>query len=70
MLPTSLLLLIHLHLLNFPSTDALNYDEKLFDPKTRGIRERVSTMEDVSYFLVGKVEGYISAKKVRGQYND
>ncbi|KIM38389.1 hypothetical protein M413DRAFT_447859 [Hebeloma cylindrosporum] len=29
----------------------------MFNPRTRGLRERVKTMEDVAYFLVRKIEG-------------
>lgn len=67
-LPCPLVLFIHLHLLHFSPKEGPGYDERLFDPKTRGIRERMTAMEDVSYFLVAKIEGSIaSAKKVRKQ---
>lgn len=55
-LPNSLLILVHLHLLNYPLKDASGYDDRLFDPMLRGIRERTKAMEDISYFLVGQVE--------------
>ncbi|KAI0675986.1 hypothetical protein C8Q78DRAFT_1007502 [Trametes maxima] len=54
-LPTTLLIILHLHLLDFPLQDASGYDERLFD-STRGMRERNKAMEDISYFLVGKIE--------------
>lgn len=56
-LPTSLLLLVHLHLLEYPNAKSSEFDENLFNPRTRGLRERAKTMEDIAYFLVGKIEG-------------
>ncbi|CCM02621.1 uncharacterized protein FIBRA_04724 [Fibroporia radiculosa] len=56
-LPYSLLILVHLHLLNYPLKDASGYDDRLFDPTRGGIRERTRAMEDICYFLVGQVEG-------------
>ena len=55
-LPNGLLIILHLHLLNYPLQDAAGYDERLFDP-SRGMRERNKAMEDISYFLVGRIEG-------------
>ena len=57
LLPDSLLLLVHLHLLNFPLKDAAGYDEQLFDPSINDFRKRTKAMEDICYFLVGKVQG-------------
>ncbi|KAI0664399.1 hypothetical protein C8Q70DRAFT_234350 [Cubamyces menziesii] len=54
-LPNGLLIILHLHLLDYPLHDATGYDERLFDP-TRGMRERNKAMEDISYFLVAKIE--------------
>ncbi|OJT12315.1 hypothetical protein TRAPUB_11142 [Trametes pubescens] len=54
-LPNGLLIILHLHLLNYPLQDATGYDERLFDA-ARGMRERNKAMEDISYFLVGKIE--------------
>ncbi|KAI0630760.1 hypothetical protein C8Q77DRAFT_1135077 [Trametes polyzona] len=54
-LPNGLLIILHLHLLDFPLQDATGYDERLFDP-ARGMRERNKAMEDICYFLVGKIE--------------
>ncbi|KAI0642389.1 hypothetical protein C8Q79DRAFT_1121778 [Trametes meyenii] len=54
-LPNALLIILHLHLLDFPLQDASGYDERLFD-SARGMRERNKAMEDISYFLVGKIE--------------
>ena len=55
-LPNGLLIILHLHLLNFPLHDASGYDERLFH-HTRGMRDRNKAMEDITYFLVGKLEG-------------
>ena len=55
-LPLPLLLLIHIHLLGYPHADEPEYDEHVFDVKMRGLRDRTKTMEDLSYFLVGKIE--------------
>ncbi|KAI0831939.1 hypothetical protein BC628DRAFT_569953 [Trametes gibbosa] len=54
-LPNGLLIILHLHLLDYPLQDATGYDERLFD-STRGMRERNKATEDISYFLVGKIE--------------
>jgi hypothetical protein len=56
-LPIPLILLVHLHLLEYPSADNSEYDQNLFDPNVRGLRDRTKSMEDMCYFLVGKVEG-------------
>ena len=64
-LPFSLILLVDLHLLHFPLNDSVNYDENLFNPHKRGIGERSRFLEDISFFLVSKIEGSkSSAKKV------
>lgn len=55
-LPNTLLIILHLHLLNFPLQDASGYDERLFH-HTRGMRDRNKAMEDITYFLVSKLEG-------------
>ena len=55
-LPTGLLIILHLHLLDYPLQDATGYDERLFH-HTRGMRERNKAMEDITYFLVWKLEG-------------
>ncbi|KAI1796729.1 hypothetical protein LXA43DRAFT_1177865 [Ganoderma leucocontextum] len=55
-LPNGLLIILHLHLLNFPLQNAGGYDERLFH-RTRGTRERNKAMEDITYFLVGRLEG-------------
>ncbi len=55
-LPNGLLIILHLHLLNYPLQDATGYDERLFDP-SRGMRDRSKAMEDITHFLVGKIEG-------------
>ncbi|KAH9992724.1 hypothetical protein BJV74DRAFT_393505 [Russula compacta] len=55
-LPLPLLLLIHIHLLGYPHADEPEYDEHVFNVKMRGLRDRTKTMEDLCYFLVGKIE--------------
>jgi hypothetical protein len=55
-LPLPLLLLIHIHLLGYPRADEPEYDEHVFNVKLRGLRDRIKTMEDLCYFLVGKIE--------------
>ncbi|KAL1685098.1 hypothetical protein GGG16DRAFT_129608 [Schizophyllum commune] len=55
-LPPSLILLVHLHLLEYPHADRSEYDHNVFNPKTRGLKDRTKTMEDISYFLVRKLE--------------
>jgi hypothetical protein len=55
-LPLPLLLLINLHILNFPYANNSEYDRSLFDPRVRGLRERTKSMEDICYFLVGIIE--------------
>jgi hypothetical protein len=56
LLPLPLLLLIHIHLLGYPHADEPEYDEHVFNVKARGLRDRTKTMEDLCYFLVGKIE--------------
>ncbi|KAK7031836.1 hypothetical protein R3P38DRAFT_2925834 [Favolaschia claudopus] len=56
-LPIPLILLIHLHLLQYPQANKPEYDHNLFDPRVRGLRDRTKTMEDLCYFLVGRIEG-------------
>ncbi|KAH9967442.1 hypothetical protein BC827DRAFT_1174206 [Russula dissimulans] len=55
-LPLPLVLLVHIHLLGYPHADEPEYDQHVFDAKTRGLRDRTKTMEELSYFLVGKIE--------------
>src|SRR5712675_2367656 len=55
-LPLPLLLLVHIHLLGYPHADEPEYDQHVFDAKTRGLRDRTKTLEELSYFLVGKIE--------------
>ena len=58
-IPNALLIVLHLHLLGFPLEDgaAAGYDERLFDARARGMRERAKALEDIAFFLVGRVEG-------------
>ena len=64
-LPLPLLLLIHIHLLGYPRADEPEYDEHVFNVKLRGLRDRIKTMEDLCYFLVGKIESKPRLKSVR-----
>ena len=63
-LPLSIVLLIHIHLLQYPHANSPEYDDHVFDPKTRGLKDRMKTMEDLTYFLVGKVEGKSALRSV------
>lgn len=63
-LPVSLLQLVHLHLLEYPLANNPEYDQDLFNPNLRGLRDRTKSMEDVCYFLVGKVEGRKESAKL------
>ena len=56
-LPHTLLILVHLHLLDYPLNISSSYDERLFDPTRTSLRERTKALEDIAYFLVGKLEG-------------
>lgn len=62
-LPLPLIQLIHLHLLEYPLANNPEYDQSLFDPAVRGLKDRTKSMEDVCFFLVGKVEGRREAAK-------
>lgn len=65
-LPLSLILLIHLHILQFPQINKPEYDLKMFDASKRGLRERSRLMEDICFFLVSKLlGGKEKAKRVR-----
>ncbi|KAK0434653.1 hypothetical protein EV421DRAFT_1839637 [Armillaria borealis] len=55
-LPLPLLLLIHLHILEYPHVNDPEYDINVFNPRTRGLRDRARSMQDIFYFLVGKIE--------------
>jgi hypothetical protein len=56
----SLLLLVHLYILHYPSVNAPEYDHDLFNPRVRGLRHRTKTMQDIAYFLVAQIEGVAS----------
>ncbi|KAJ6504482.1 hypothetical protein DFH09DRAFT_1201236 [Mycena vulgaris] len=56
-LPAALMLLIHLHILQYPHANKPEYDHSIFDLRVRGLRDRTRTMEDVCYFLVARIEG-------------
>ena len=71
-LPNPLILLIHLHILEYPNANNPEYDLNIFNSRVRGLRERVKLMEDISYFLVGRVEGGKSGAKTvsKKRYSD
>ena len=56
-LPNALILLVHLHILEYPRANRAEYDYDMFNTHKRGLRERSTTMEDIAYFLIGKLEG-------------
>lgn len=56
-LPLPLILLIHLHILEYPHANKPEYDHNIFNSRVRGLRDRTKLMEDICYFLVGKLEG-------------
>lgn len=62
-LPLSLILLIHLHILNYPRANEPQYDNHLFDGRLKGLKDRVKMMEDICYFLTSQLE--TSARNVR-----
>ncbi|KAK0457824.1 uncharacterized protein EV420DRAFT_1309540 [Desarmillaria tabescens] len=55
-LPLPLLLLIHLHILEYPHVNDPEYDINVFNSRTRGLRDRTRSTQDIFYFLVGKIE--------------
>ncbi|KAK0488666.1 hypothetical protein IW261DRAFT_1440886 [Armillaria novae-zelandiae] len=55
-LPLPLLLLIHLHILEYPHVNDPEYDINVFNAGMRGLRDRARSMQDIFYFLVGKIE--------------
>ena|ERR1700731_4557422 len=63
-LPLSLLLLVHLHILEFAYVNSSEYDHNVFNPHVRSLSERTKSMEDVCYFLVGKLERRAQLKQV------
>ncbi|KAJ7648234.1 hypothetical protein DFH06DRAFT_1095677 [Mycena polygramma] len=67
-LPVPLVLLIHLHLLQYPHANKPEYDHNVFDARVRGLRERTRTMEDVCYFLASRIEGKDRVHKVIPTY--
>ncbi|KAJ7173356.1 hypothetical protein C8R46DRAFT_1189658 [Mycena filopes] len=68
-LPNPLVLLIHLHLLQYPHANKPEYDHNLFDARVRGLRDRTRTMEDICYFLITRIEGSKErARKVIATY--
>ncbi|KAJ7773613.1 hypothetical protein DFH07DRAFT_801257 [Mycena maculata] len=67
-LPVPLILLVHLHILQYPHANKPEYDHNVFDPRVRGLRDRTKTMEDVCYFLVTRIEGKELTRKVISTY--
>ncbi|KAG6828551.1 hypothetical protein H0H92_007576 [Tricholoma furcatifolium] len=65
-LPIPLILLINLHILEYPHANRPEYDHAIFDPQVRGLKERIKILEDIAYFLVAKIEG--TAKGILGTY--
>ncbi|KAG7444424.1 uncharacterized protein BT62DRAFT_934083 [Guyanagaster necrorhizus] len=55
-LPLPLLLLVHLHILEYPHVNDPEYDINVFNSRTRGLRDRARSTQDIFYFLVGKIE--------------
>ncbi|KXN88049.1 hypothetical protein AN958_07781 [Leucoagaricus sp. SymC.cos] len=55
-LPLSLILLIHLRVLNYPFANEPQYDNNMFEARTKGLKDRVKMMEDICYFLVNQLE--------------
>ncbi|KAJ6471904.1 hypothetical protein C8R45DRAFT_1217875 [Mycena sanguinolenta] len=55
-LPAPLILLIHLHLLQYPHANKPEYDHNIFNARVRSLRDRTRTMEDVCYFLIARIE--------------
>lgn len=55
-LPVPLLLLIHLQVLQFPKINNVEFDLYVFDAKRRELHARVKTMEELGYWLVGRIE--------------
>lgn len=56
-LPIPLILLVHLHILEYPHANEPEYDHHIFDSRVRGLRERIKSLEDTFYFLVGRLHG-------------
>jgi hypothetical protein len=58
-LPVPLILLVHLHILEYPHANKPEYDHNIFDARVRGLRERTKLLEDICYFLVERLEGNV-----------
>lgn len=73
-LPVPLILLVHLHILEYPLANKPEYDHNIFNAQVRGLRDRIKTLEDVCYFLVGRLEGnarmvcHVTESKMRRDY--
>lgn len=68
LIPSGLLLLLHLHLLSYPHADEPGYGPHLFDPAARGLRDRARAMQDVCAFLVRALEGAPRARQLLPTY--
>lgn len=68
-LPLPLVLLVHLHILEYPHANKPEYDHNVFEPRVRGLRDRIKSMEDICFFLIGRIEGN-SVRTVRAIHLD
>ena len=66
-IPPSILLLIHLHLLQCPFTTDPACEPQMFDPTRRSLVERMRFSEEITYFLTTRAESEAVAKSV-GDY--
>jgi len=69
-IPPSILLLIHLHLLECPFTTDPACEPQMFDPARRSLVERVRFAEEIIYFLTTRAEREAVAKSVRDHFYD
>ncbi|RDB23829.1 hypothetical protein Hypma_008945 [Hypsizygus marmoreus] len=67
-LPIPLILLVHLHILEYPHANKPEYDHNIFESRVRGLRDRTKLLEDVCYFLVGRLEGSSSNRTILPTY--
>ncbi|PVG04890.1 hypothetical protein CPB86DRAFT_721454 [Serendipita vermifera] len=62
-IPDSILLLLHLHLLQYP-LDPEQCDPDMFKASSYGIGDRIKSMERIVYFLIGTAHGEAYVKKL------
>ncbi|KAF8524210.1 hypothetical protein JB92DRAFT_2881529 [Gautieria morchelliformis] len=65
-LPTSLVLLLHLHILSYPQCNSAEYSSVTLFAHSRPLRDRTKTMEDIVAFLIEKIEGKEKRKSILG----